>query len=164
MKTLLLLLLTATSLLAEEPLWQGVLWLKNDQRLTGIIEDVTTDSIKVISKGDVYWFKIADLPAATRGQLGLGKDSVRASDEETAAYTADKPRRAAILAAEHAKAQAVVDRERAARMAAYEYQQQQQAKAKSDMEAFRQREAARRQTEALEQIALEMQIRRLNGR
>ena len=60
--------------------------------------------------------------------------------------------------------QAVIDRERAARMAAYEYQQQQQAKAKSDMEAFRQREAARRQTEALEQIALEMQIRRLNGR
>ena len=162
MKTLLLILaLTTTSLCAEE-LWRGTLHLSDTKRLTGVIEQVTATHLRFVAQGTAYSFKIADLPAATRGEIFSN-----ATPEEKAAYQADLPRRQALIAAEQAKARAAADQRLAAiraERAAQTYEQEQQAKKQAELEAFRQREEARRRTEALEQIALELQLRRLTGK
>jgi len=161
MKTLLLLLTLATSTLQAEEIWKGTLHLAGGRTMKGVLEDYADNKIKFISGGDLYWFKIADLPAATRGELGVG------SAADKAAYTADLPRRQALIDAEQARARAVLDRQRAARAAerrAIAYEQEQRDKKQSDMRALMQRQNAQRQTEAMEQIALELQLRRLQGR
>lgn len=166
MKTLLVLLTLAASSITAAELWRGTLHLAGGKTLTGVIEDVSPTSIKFISKGDAYWFKIADLPAATRGELDIGITTSQATPEDKAAYQADLPRRQALAKAEAAKARSAQAQQRAAdaaQIASYRAEQVRQAKAKADLEAHRQRENERRRTEALEQIALELQLRRLNG-
>ena len=161
MKTLLLLLTIVTTSLHAEELWKGTLHLAGGRTMKGVIEDVTETSIKFISGGDLYWLKLADLPAATRGELGLGTEA------DKAAYTADLPRRQALVDAERARARAVLDRQRDAREAerrALAYEQEQRDKKQAERRAFQQRQDAQRQTEAMEQIALELQLRRLQGR
>lgn len=141
-------------------LWRGTLHLAGGKKMTGVIEDVSPTAIKFVSQGTAYWLKIADLPAATRGELGIGTDA------DKAAYTADLPRRQALIAAERAKARAASDQRLAAiraERAAITYEQEQRDKKQAEMRAFQAREDERRRTEALEQIALELQLRRLNG-
>lgn len=160
-----LILACATGLHAED-LWRGTLHLAGGRTLTGTIEDVTATSIKFISKGDLYWFKIADLPAATRGELDIGVTTIQATPADKAAYLADLPRRRALVQAERDKAQAAQDRIKLAAEVERRIQAREQAQRdqkQQELEAFRKREEARRQTEALEQIALELQLRRLNS-
>jgi hypothetical protein len=143
-------------------LWRGTLHLKDSKSMTGVIEAVTETSIKFVSQGTAYWLKIADLPAATRGEI-----FAEATAEEKAAYTADLPRRQALINAERAKARAASEQRLAAiraERAAISYEQEQRDKKQAEMRAFQQREEARRRTEALEQIALELQIRRQQGK
>lgn len=159
MKTLLLILTLTASSFAEE-LWKGTLHLAGGKTMTGVIEDVSPTAIKFVSQGTAYWLKIADLPAATRGELGIGTDA------DKAAYTADPPRRQALLDAERAKARAA--REQAASNArvearVLEIEQARRDQKQAEMRAFQAREDERRRTQALEQIALELQLRRLNG-
>ena len=144
-------------------LWRGTLHLAGGKTMTGVIEDVSSTSIKFVSQGTAYWLKIADLPAATRGELDIGVTTDHATPEDKAAYLADLPRRQAqaALAAAAARDRAASAARLAERVRAME--QEQRDKKQAELEAFRQREAARRQTEALEQIALELQLRRLNG-
>lgn len=163
MKLALLLCLLALTTQAAE-LWRGTLHLKEGKTMTGVIEDVSPTAIKFVSQGTAYWLKIADLPAATRGELDIGITTSQATPEDKAAYQADLPRRQALAKAEAAKARAAQAQQRAAAAnPIYRAEQARQAKAQSDLEAHRQREETRRQTEALEQIALELQLRRLNG-
>lgn len=143
-------------------LWRGTLHLAHDKRMTGVVEQVTATHIRFVSSGTAYWLKIADLPAATRGQIFAD-----ATPEEKAAYTADLPRRQALLAAEQAKARA--ERDRAATAARIEsslatLDQDQRAEKQAQMRALQAREEERRRTAALEQIALELQLHRLNGK
>jgi hypothetical protein len=166
MKTLFLLLTLVTSLQAAE-LWRGTLHLAGDKKMTGVIEDVSATSIKFVSAGTAYWLKIADLPAGTRGELDIGIHTSQATPEDKAAYLADLPRRQALIDAERAKARAASDQRLAAiraERAAISYEQEQRDKKQAEMRAFQAREDERRRTQALEQIALELQLRRLQGK
>jgi hypothetical protein len=148
-------------------LWRGTLHLTGGKKMTGVIEDVSATSIKFVSQGTAYWLKIADLPAATRGELDIGIYTSQATPEDKAAYLADLPRRQALIKAEQAKVRAAQDQQRAAREAerrALTYEQEQRDKKQAELRALQKREEERRRTEALEQIALELQLRRLNGR
>lgn len=165
MKLALLLCLLAANALAAE-LWRGTLHLAGGKTMTGVIEDVSPTAIKFVSQGTAYWLKIADLPAATRGELDIGVTTDHATPEDKAAYLADLPRRQALVAAERAKARTAQDQAASAarieaRVRAME--QEQRDKKQAEMRAFQARENERRKTEALEQIALELQLRRLNG-
>lgn len=162
---LILCLLSLTTHATE--LWRGTLHLTGGTRMTGVIEDVSPTAIKFVSQGTAYWLKIADLPAATRGELDIGIHTSQATPEDKAAYHADLPRRQALAAAEKAKARAAQDRAAsAARIESRvrEIEQERLDQKQAEMRAFQAREEARRRTEALEQIALELQLRRLNGK
>lgn len=161
MKTLLLLLTLSLSTLHAEELWKGTLHLAGGRTMKGVIEGYADSKIKFISGGDLYWFKLADLPAATRYEIGFGNDA------DKAAYLADLPRRQALVDAERAKARAEFERQRDAREAerrAIAYAQEQRDAREAERRAFQQRQNAQRQTEAMEQIALELQLRRLQGK
>ena len=157
MKTLLLILTLATSLGAAE-LWKGTLYLNDGTQLKGSIENVTADAVRIVSAGTAYHIKIARLHPVSLGELGIGTPA------DKAAYEADLPRRQAqaALAAAAARDRAAS----AARLAERDrtYEQKQRDKKQAELRAFQKREEERRRTEALEQIALELQIRRLNGK
>jgi hypothetical protein len=167
MKLLILALTLTLATTDAAELWRGTLHLTGGKTMTGIIEDVSPTAIKFVSAGTAYWLKIADLPAATRGELDIGITTDTATPEDKAAYQADIPRRQALIAAERAKARAASDQRLAAiraERAAITYEQEQRDKKQAEMRAFQARENERRRTEALEQIALELQIRRLTGK
>jgi len=157
MKLAMLLCFIALTTHAEE-LWKGTLYLNDGTQLKGSIENVTADAVRIISAGTAYHIKIARLHPVSVGELGIGT----AADK--AAYQADLPRRQAqaALAAATARDRAAS----AARLAERDrtYEQEQRNRKQAEMRAFQARENERRKTEALEQIALELQIRRLQGK
>lgn len=134
--------------------WKGMVYLANGEALRAVVDACNGVHLKFTVAGALRVVPLADLHPVTRGELGLGDAA------DVAAYQADLERRK-LLAAQEAQ-QAYED-------AVAVVRRQERLEEMQDRERARRAEAWARwqreqQTEALQRIAEEMELRRLQGR